>query len=491
MTNDTNACQQGGVTSAPPPLRAEKAEEQPTIAVIGAGLIGSLLSHALRKLNYNVHVYERYNDIRISEVQGKSINLVMTHRGLRATALLGIQEELIAIGKHVYGRRMWLPGEAETRFQPYGREKECNYSVSRLELNKVLINKAEEQGVKFFFNHPLERVDVSGKCVVLDFEDGKKVTLPENCPVIGADGGPSKVRKSLMKAGLISSTEDILEQGYKELSFLPDPETNGYCMDEKSLHIWPRTNHMIMGLPDNGNTFTGTIYLNNDEWPKTMDEARTFLETHYATAIPMCGGLDSMAEALLNNPRGILGTVRTEKWYVDGKACLIGDAAHAIVPFFGQGCNSGFEDIATFLECFADRPTTSAKFEEAFAKFHMLRKENADAIADMALENFVEMREKVGDTTFLKHKQMENKIEQSLPALFRSRYAMVCYGGDGGITYSAAKKLGKVQYDVIQDLIKHFSGGEVDLEYVEKIIQERIVPVQKELNMDLSQMMLN
>lgn len=465
--------------------------EQPTIVVIGAGLVGALCSQALRTLNYKVHVYERYHDIRKAEAEGRSINLVMTHRGLRASSLLGIKKDLVAIGKPVYGRRMHLHGQTETRYQPYGREKECNYSVSRLELNKVLIDKAEQQGVKFFFNHPLSKVDVSGACVVLEFQDGTKVTLPENCPIIGADGGPSKVRKSLVEAGLMSSSEDILEQGYKELRFLPHPETNGYCMDEKSLHIWPRTNHFLMGLADFGNTFTGTIYLDNDAWPQTLDEARTFLETHYATAIPLCGGVDQMANELLHNPKGILGTVRTDKWYVGGKVCLIGDAAHAIVPFFGQGCNCGFEDVVTFVECLSGRPTTSAGFQDVFTKFHSLRKENADAIADMALENFVEMREKVADAKFLLHKQMENKIEQLLPALFRSRYAMVCYGGDGGITYSAAKKLGKVQYDIIQDLINHFSDEDLDLKYVEKLLLDRLVPLQKGLNIDLSLMGLN
>jgi len=466
--------------------------EQPDIVIIGGGLVGALLSLSLQKEDYRVHVYERWADIRKANTMGKSINLVMTRRGLIAAERLNIKQDLIAIGKPVYGRRLHLLGETETRYQAYGMTDECNYSVSRLELNQVLVSKAEHAGTKFFFSHALDKVDVSGDLTVIRFADGKTVTLPADCPVIGADGGPSRVRKSLAESGLISYTEDILSQMYKEVSFLPDPETDAYCMDEKSLHIWPRTKHFLMGLADPTNTFTGTIYIDKKDWPETVEEAKIFLEKYYSSAIPMCGGLDAMAHALVNNSPGILGTVRTNKWFVGGKVCLIGDAAHAIVPFFGQGCNCGFEDVATFMECTSkSKPTSRAQFEHVFETFQILRKENAEAIADMALENFVEMREKVADEKFLLHKKIENKIEKTLPHLFRSRYAMVCYGGTGGITYSAAKKLGSVQYDFIQDLLSQYVDEEedLDMESIEKLLLERIIPAQKEVGVNLEYML--
>eukprot|EP00397_Hematodinium_sp_SG-2012_P046735 GEMP01052921.1.p1 GENE.GEMP01052921.1~~GEMP01052921.1.p1 ORF type:complete len:470 (+),score=106.12 GEMP01052921.1:103-1512(+) len=458
---------------------------EPSIVLVGSGLVGSICARVLQLQGYTVHVYERYDDIRTSPCLGKSINLVMTARGLRAAELCGIKDDLLSIAKPVSGRRMHLVDETDTRFQPYGTGDECNYSVHRYELNKILITKAELAGVKFHFGHALSKLDLSGDQIHLEFSNGNKVTLPPHCPVIGSDGGPSAVRYALRDAGYITFSEDVLKLGYKEITFFANSETGDYCMDSRSLHIWPRQTHFLMGLPNTDNTFIGTIY--SEEWPTTLEESKAFLQTSYATAIPLCGGLDKMATMLLENARGILGTVRTDKWYADGKACLIGDAAHAITPFFGQGCNCGFEDVVAMAECLASKPATFPEFEKCFAKYFAMRKENADAIADMALENMVEMREKVAYPEFLLHKKVEHKIEEALPQQFRSRYAMVCYGGHGGITYSMAKKLGEVQWEVIEEVAKGKTDPEeIDMAYAEKMIRDKVLPRQKELGVDLS-----
>jgi len=462
-------------------------QDMPDITIIGAGLIGSLLAAVLRKEDYNVHVYERYRDIRNLGEEGRSINLVLTARGLHAAELLDIKDELINIGVPVYGRIMHLKGETDTRFQPYGQNDECNYSVSRLKLNKVLMDKAEKAGARFFFDHPLSDIDMSTDSTILKFNDGKEVVLPPNCPIIGADGGPSAVRRVLKNHGLIEYSEEILEQVYKEITFFPNTSTNEYCMDVRGLHIWPRGKHFLMGLADKVNTFTGTIYVDRDEFPKNLEEAKEFVQAHYEDAIPLCGGLEKMANMVIDNSSGLLGTVRTKKWYSEGRACLIGDAAHAIVPFFGQGCNCGFEDVVAFHRLLKSHPETFEDFEKIFEQFQEDRIENTNAIADMALENFVEMREKVGDITFLQHKKIENKIEAQFPHLFRSRYAMVCYGNSTTATYSAAYKLGKVQYEVVQELLKKYEDPEkLDFEYVKNLLKERVVPVQKELGVDVN-----
>lgn len=246
-------------------------------------------------------------------------------------------------------------------FQKYGREGDCNYSVSRYELNCFSIRKALAAGVKIEFNSALKGIDFQGEdgrantrmtFFVGDPKEGntRDVELAPNTPIIGGDGGPSKVRYVLRDKKLSDFTEEILPQGYKELIFpakmAADGKTPEYCMQGDGLHIWPRRTHFIMGLADRpeSSTVTGTIYVDNTEWPKTKEEVKTFFEENYETAIPMLGGIDTIADQLLNKPVGLLGTVRTTTYNYEGKCLLVGDAAHAIVPFFGQGCNCGFED---------------------------------------------------------------------------------------------------------------------------------------------------
>jgi kynurenine 3-monooxygenase len=478
------------------------------ITIVGAGLVGSLLAVLLRDKGYAVSLYERYQDIRSIPSVGRSINLVATARGLRALGGLppNVKAELLELGTKVTGRMIWGTSE-EPIFQRYGKDdSEFNYSISRYELNKFLIRKAEEAGAKFHFGHGLVSMDVSGAYPKLKFkvDGGGEVDVQCPGPIVAADGGGSRVRYAMRDSGTCSFDELMLDSGYKEMIF-PKEAASAGTMPAHGLHIWPCGSHMLMGLANQDGSFTGTIYVSNKEGDESFEAleqdkegngaALEFMRKHYASALPLLGGAEAAAKQLANNSRGILGTVRTKGWTCGGKAVLIGDAAHAIVPFFGQGMNSGFEDareLMAQLEAHAPANAPAKDYAAAFAAFEAARKPNADAIADMALENYVEMRASTADPTFRLRKAVENALENSeLGDRFRSRYAMVCYGGAGGVTYAAAQALGKVQWEIVSELAEGVSSPEaasveIDLGRAAKLLDEKLSPLQKELGVDLS-----
>jgi len=348
------------------------------------------------------------------------------------------------------------------------------------------------------------------------------------CPVIACDGGGSRVRYALRRAGLTDFTEEVLSRGYKEVLF-PKPEGDSHfgaiaengaegCHGAFGLHIWPRGDHMLMALSNKDGSFTGTHYGENKGSEESYEafgdtaEGRaactTFCEKHYQDAAPWIGGMPSLVKQLTSNPTGILGTVRTSKWAIEGKVVLIGDSSHAMVPFFGQGCNCGFEDtlwLSKLLDkhcvgadgmCAKEKCTGEA-FAQVFDELEKERKPNADAICEMALENFVEMRDKTGDAKFQAIKKVENKLENSFPSKFRSRYAMVCYGGEGNVSYAHAKEMGLVQDKMLQRLCEALKGevteeqiaavvAHVDLALAERLIDEEVMPEHKKRKMDLS-----
>lgn len=524
--------------------------------VCGAGLVGSLLAYVLQKKGFKVTMFERYADIRQIPSLGRSINLVLTGRGLRAIDAIGggLRDEILALGVPVTGRVMHQM-DSSTQYQPYGKDKsECNYSISRFELNKFLINKAADAGVKIYFGHAL---DESGTTFADDSnnrgydvgstlhfnvksEDGaeKRVVVACHCPVIAADGAGSRARYSMRKDGLTEFTETMLgsensttTHGYKEMLF---PKGSGLL--QEGLHIWPRRTHMLMALANLDGSMTGTLYMDmkgeeSFESISTPEKCEAFFKKYYPDAIELVGGIERATTQMLENPSGILGTVRTTRWNHRGRVLLIGDAAHAIVPFFGQGMNAGFEDVYELLHVLSDMeckggvshapvPAEDYKSESfsdvkiseddaekwaaAFDKIHEERKANGDAIADLALYNFEEMRDKVADRCFLLQKRVENLVEKAFESKFRSMYAMVVYGGGGNITYENALKLGRVQQTLLRDLIEDqvdelYSLSEtewtdrlddmaskVSMKRAEELIDERLVPLQKELGIDLT-----
>lgn len=506
------------------------------MVVVGAGLVGALCAVILARKGFKVDVFERYTDIRTIPSTGRSINLSVTSRGLRAIKALGenFYAELVEkLCSKVKGRIIHMPN-GDVNFQRYGKDDtECNYSVSRIDLNKHLINMAAEAGVTFHFNHQLsDTSDFGGDSAVgcqLNFlcvepdKAQRRVRVKVECPLIACDGAGSRVRYALRKWGFTTFTEDIIASGYKEVLFPKPAENDDFgakgtdggepCEGRRGLHIWPRGDHMLMALANMDGSFTGTIFIDNKGEDESCEafadseegrkQCAAFCQKYYSHAIPYVGGLEVLVEQLVKNPTGILGTVFTSKWAVRGKVLLIGDSAHAMVPFFGQGCNCGFEDtlwLARFLDKYcctngsiAPEKCTGENFAACFAAVEAERKPNADAICQMALENHAEMQDKSGDVRFQAMKKVENKLENTFPDKIRSRYAMVCYGGEGNVSYANAKKLGEVQWKILEELCAEFQDEQlanapssVDLDKAKQLLEARLAPLQRELGVDLS-----
>eukprot|EP00656_Telonema_subtile_P036430 TRINITY_DN4041_c0_g2_i7.p1 TRINITY_DN4041_c0_g2~~TRINITY_DN4041_c0_g2_i7.p1 ORF type:complete len:374 (+),score=100.60 TRINITY_DN4041_c0_g2_i7:677-1798(+) len=337
---------------------------------------------------------------------------------------------------------------------------------------------------------------------------GQRVRIRCDCPVVACEGAGSRVRYALRHQGLSDFSEDILPRGYKEVLFPRPAEHFGTreCNGNNGLHIWPRGEHMLMALPNRDGSFTGTIYIDS-KGPEASFEALedpsaclAFMQQHYSDAAPLVGGFQLLCDQVVNNPLGVLGTVLTSRWAVEGRVLLLGDSAHAMVPFFGQGCNCGFEDVLWLSKTIDSHCADPARFTgdlaaTCFAATQQARKPSADAICAMALENFVEMRDKTADPHFINLKRVESILENAFPTKFRSRYAMVCYGGEGNVSYANAYTLGPLQDAILEQLLARAGGSalteeqlvsRLELGYAQELIEAQLTPVHQRLNMDLS-----
>lgn len=451
----------------------------PSLSIVGGGLVGSLLSVMLAKKGIHVDLFERRPDPRKNSLGGgRSINLVVTLRGLSALERVGLKEEVLAQTVPLKGRMMHSK-ELKLTFQRYGRDdSECIYSISRSGLNKFLLDAAENSGaVRTHFQHNLQNLEMTDDGVLLHFLDEsqpKEVTFPTP-RVIGTDGSASAVRKTLTQNSEYSCTEEPLTYGYKELAILPTA-TGGFKMEREALHIWPRGKFMLIALPNQDGSFTCTLFLpfsKNESCPYSFEQLDTptaiqsFFEEEFSDAVPL---IDQLTSSFLKNPTGRLVTVRSIPWHASGKALMIGDAAHAIVPFFGQGMNLGFEDCS-FLYDHIDQDSSSG-WESLFSLVTEKRKPNADAIADMALENFIEMRDHVGSPQFLLKKEIEHRLEKKYPDRYRSRYTTVMFTH---IPYATAKERGVIQAEILNEVCQGASSpDEVDLESLIQRMESRL-----------------
>ncbi|MEC9399938.1 MAG: NAD(P)/FAD-dependent oxidoreductase [Myxococcota bacterium] len=450
------------------------------VAVIGAGPVGCTLAAVLARRGFAVELFEKRADMRRDEVDaGRSINLVLTNRGLRALGLLGVRDEVLeTLTVPVYGRMMHATDGALT-YQPYGKDdSECNYSISRGELNKYVITMAEKAGVTLHFEHDLIDGAIEDGNLIFETPDGQ-VTRAFDA-VFGADGAPSGLRRILVEKHDFEQRIEWLDHGYKEIPF-PAANDGGYAMEKGALHIWPRGHHMLMGLANMDGSFTGTIYLPNSgedsfEQLDTPEEAEAFFNKEYPDTLELVPGI---GEAFLEHPVGTLGTLWCRPWHLGARALLVGDAAHAIVPFFGQGCNCGLEDCLVLDELLGEYDD----LEEVFAMFDASRKPNGDAIAQMALENFIEMRDRVGDAEFLLRKKVEHRIEVEYPELYRSRYATVMYSA---IPYKFALDAGEIQRRILTELTEDIdSAEELDMERARQMIEQELTPFYQKREIDL------
>ncbi len=423
---------------------------QKNITILGAGLVGSLLSIYLAKRGHKVTIYERRPDMRKEKMStGKSINLALSDRGWKGLEGTGIAEEIRKVAIPMYGRTIHhISGEIN--FQPYGEKDQAIWSVSRGGLNIELMNLAERnQQVRIFFNERCTGVDLEQAAAKFENQETKKSSSIESDLIFGADGAFSAARLQLqLSTDRFQYSQQYIEHGYKELN-IPAGKGGEWLMEKNALHIWPRGGYMLIALPNIDGSFTCTLFFSfegAESFSKLQSEKELldFFNRVFPDAVPL---MPTLVYDFFANPTGSLVTVRCFPWSYKDKVCLIGDAAHAIVPFFGQGMNCGFEDCTILQELMNDNEDD---WEKLFKDFEESRKPNADAIAELALQNFIEMRDLVGDKKFLLRKKIEAWFHQKHPGKWLSLYSQVTFSAH--IPYSVALANGKRQ-DVIMDKI--------------------------------------
>lgn len=391
------------------------------ITLVGGGLAGSLLSIYLAKRGYDVHLFERRPDMRDGKYEGgRSINLALSLRGITALERVGLNKDVLDISIPMAGRMMH-DVKGNTAYQPYGKEGQNIYSVSRSQLNVRLLQLADQYpNITMYFNHKCVEADLKTNETVYQTQTGELVHDKADV-IIATDGAFSAVRQEMMHQPRFSYSQTYENYGYKELEIVPDPNGN-FQLDENCLHIWPRKSFMMIALPNPGGNFTCTLFMPFDGNPgidqlKTAEEIKAFFNEYFADAVPMMPGL---VEDYQNNPTGMLMTVRCYPWAKNNVA-LLGDAAHAVVPFYGQGMNCSFEDCLVLDDLIgAGRP--HLPWSEILHQYQVKRKPNADAIANLALQNFVEMRDLVGSPEFLHRKKIEHALSTQYPDKFTSQY---------------------------------------------------------------------
>jgi len=436
------------------------------VTVVGAGPVGSLLSLFLARRGHEVRVFDwRPDRRRVPIGAGRSINLAVSTRGLHALHQVGLDHEILRQAIPMVGRMVHAGGQE--RFLRYGRDdSEFINSMSRGELNALLMTEAERTGrVRMEFQQRLVGYR-DGRARLRDERSGAEREAP--APVIfGSDGSASALREAL---GL-TVDESWIDFGYKELTIPPAPGA-GFSMEKNALHIWPRKNFMLIALPNLDGSFTCTLFLpfeGKDSFAAI--EAPAAAERFFAETFPDALALiPRLGEALEAAPLGRMVTVRCAPWS-RGQAVLIGDAAHAIVPFFGQGMNAGFEDCTVLMEILDRIPDWSG----AFVELSQARKPDADAIADLALENFVEMRDKVADPEFLLWKEVEAELSRRFPGEYLSRYQLVTFTR---IPYRAAQQAGRIQSSLLRELTATArSAQDVDYSLAHALIRRDLVPL--------------
>lgn len=445
------------------------------ITLIGAGLNGPLLAILLRKRGFDVEIFERRADMRRVRLSaGRSINLAISTRGIYALQQAGLWERMRQIIIPMRGRMMHSVA-GELTFQPYGKnESEVINSISRAELNIALMNAAEEQGVAIHFNRRCDGYNLKTGAIWLRDEETKQAISVDADVVIGCDGSASAIRTEMLKLNRFNFSQEYLDYGYKELT-IPAAPDGEHLLEKHALHIWPRGNHMLIALPNIDGTFACILFLpfeGEDGFDRLASAAqvKSFFESRFPDAARL---MPQLAENYFANPTGAMVTVKCSPWHVEDRALLLGDAAHAIVPFFGQGINSGFEDCTTLIEIL-DRH--GADWPRVFDDFEARRKINSDAIADMAVENFIEMRDRVADAKFLFRKKVELALEAKYPALFVPKYAMVTFHR---IPYSVALKRGKIQERILAELCGSISRVEdLDWQNAEQLIHRELTPLE-------------
>lgn len=456
------------------------------VTIIGAGLVGSLLSILLKKRGCEVLLIEKRGDPRQTGAdQGRSINLIVTSRGLVALSLAGLEQQVKDLSVKVFGREIH-DTQSKTVYQPYGKKDECNFAISRSRLNHFLMTEAEKAGVKILFDQRIQTIDFAKKKIIREDVAGDREELAYDL-LFGTDGVGSIVRSQLVSMSEVDYRVETewLGISYKEL-IIPVGAQGQAQLKPEALHIWPRGKFMMMALANFDQSFTVTLYMKEKSQTEgemsfaqlgTESEILSFFRKQFPDALELLNGSDSaLARDFKTHPHSPLGTVRLNRWIYEDSVVLMGDAAHGVVPFFGQGMNSGFEDCSALMRLLDQGHDWGATLQMLYHD----RKPNADAIADMAVENWYEMSELVADPKFLLRKKVEAILEEKMPKEFKSRYGMVTYTE---IPYSVVQKLGEKQNQIFAESLRSVADiSEVDFCKLEEIILSQYKPLVERLS---------
>ena len=419
------------------------------ITIVGAGLVGSLCALYMLKRGYKVNVYERRKDLRSEIISaGKSINLALSERGWTALRRVGIENEVMKIAIPV-SKRIMHDEQGILTEQPYGKRGQFIYSVSRAEMNVLMMNMAENQGAELYFNHKCIDTNLTKSSATFENTKTKKRSMVQSDLLIGADGAFSAVRRDMVEKWDHQYEYTEIEHDYKEL-LIPAAANQSYLLDKNALHIWPRGNCMLMALANLDGSFTCTLFApksgkNSFENLLKEKQVQGYFETLFPDFLKHVPNLFDQWQA---NPTSTLGIVRTYPWHIADRSLLIGDAAHATVPFYGQGMNAGFEDCR-ILDELLDQYEND--LTSCFNKYSEVRKPNGDGVQDLSMHNFIVMRDKTADPKFLLQKKIEKKFSNLYPERWTPLYSMVSFTN---ISYSEAWKIGMKQEKIMQSIMQ-------------------------------------
>ena len=417
------------------------------IAIVGSGLVGSLLAIYLKKEGHIVHVYDRSPDIRTIQFSGRSINLAMSNRGWKALDGAGVGDKVRYIAVAMEKRAIHIGNQLN--FQDYGLQGECIYSISRGVLNRKMIDLAEEAGAEFFFEQKIWDINLTDATLQMgDTEHGEWTDVKYDM-VFGADGAFSRIRHRMQRQSMFNYSQDFLNTGYKELH-IPANADGSYKLDKHSLHIWPRGKYMLIALPNLDGSFTCTLFMpfEGENSFASLDN-RPKVEAFFAKNLPdTIDVIPDLAEDFFKNPTSTLVTMKCFPWTYNDKVALIGDAAHAIVPFYGQGMNAGFEDITILYEMMQKYGND---WKTIFSEYEKSRKPDADAIAELSYRNFMEMSTKTADEKFLLQKKIERWFASRHPEKWIPLYDRVTFSTR---PYSEALAIGDFQETIMQEILK-------------------------------------
>ncbi|HEY7424260.1 MAG TPA: NAD(P)/FAD-dependent oxidoreductase [Gemmataceae bacterium] len=427
----------------------EAQSDKPDIVIVGAGLAGTLLACRLARAGRRVDLYEKRPDPRRGEQErGRSINLALSLRGIHALREIGLADEVLKASILMRGRMIHSP-TGELTFQPYGKDdSQALRSVSRAGLNLLLVETAARYpSVRLFFEHRCTGLDLpAGTLEFVDTTTHSTVYVPADF-IIGADGAYSAVRGQLQKQERFNYRQDYLSHGYKELT-IPAGPGETFRLEKHALHIWPRGSFMMIALPNQDGSFTCTLF-----WPfegpnsfavlRSEEAIQAFFQQQFPDAVPL---IPTLAHDFLHNPTGPLVTIRCQPWHWDGRVVLLGDACHAVVPFLGQGMNAAFEDCTVLGECLARHADRGA----AFAAYEAMRKEHVDTLADLCIDNFLEMRDRVGSRLFVLRKKLGILLHCLFPRWYVPLYVMVEFTR---IPYAVALRRARRQDWVVRGIL--------------------------------------